>query len=194
MLMEMRKDYTAALALMEEILTVQNTTDFQKKRNLLKSAASAYAKAMEQKKKIENNAIKIQKILDEKGYKVVVEVTDAGIKLILDDIKFKADSAEYEPSEESKLQSLSGIVSLFPQYDVMLIGHSANPPGADKDFAMKLSADRAKSIANFFIKTGVRTDANVFYEGRGVTEPIADNDTAEGRAKNRRIEMTFVIN
>lgn len=195
MLMERRKDYVTALKVMDQLVAAQPTEDLQKKRNLLKSAASAYAKAMEQKKKIENNAVKIQRILDEKGYKVKVEVADTGIKLILDDIKFKPDSAEYEKSEETKLKNLAAIVEIFPQYDVLLIGHAANPKGvAQDDEAMVLSKKRAQAIANFFIKAKIRTTNNVFAEGRGITEPIADNTTEEGRAKNRRIEMTFVIN
>lgn len=193
LLMERKKNYDAALALMDELVKVAPTEDLRKRQRILKVAAKSYAKAMEQKRKIENNAIKIQKKLEENGYKIKVEVTDAGIKLTLDDIKFKPNSAEYMPSEESKLQKLGGVIDLFPQYDVLLIGHSAKPKGADANVAMDLSKRRAQSIADYFINSGKRTEENVFAEGKGFNDPIAPNDTPENMAKNRRIEMTFLI-
>ena len=55
---------------------------------------------------------------------------------------------------------------------------------------MELSKERAKNVYYYFVKNGISTD-KLTVEGYGDTKPIASNDTEEGRAKNRRVEIIF---
>ncbi len=73
-------------------------------------------------------------------------------------------------------------------FKISLFGH-ADSRGND-DYNMKLSERRAQSVADYMISKGVAASAiSVF--GRGETEPVASNATAEGRAKNRRVDASF---
>jgi len=57
---------------------------------------------------------------------------------------------------------------------------------------MKLSKERAKSVVNYFITKGIASD-RLFASGKGESQPIAPNDTEEGRALNRRVQFEIVL-
>ena len=71
---------------------------------------------------------------------------------------------------------------------VKLDGHTDNT-GSDK-INQKPSQDRVDAIKNYLIEKGISAD-RIIAKGHGSTQPIADNKTAEGRAKNRRVEINI---
>ena len=74
-------------------------------------------------------------------------------------------------------------MTLKPQLEIEIAGHTDNVGTAESN--MTLSLNRAKSVRNYLISKGI--DANrVSIQGYGDTQPIASNDSAEGRQKNRR--------
>ena len=75
-----------------------------------------------------------------------------------------------------------------------IIGHTDNLPTKSKEFRnnLELSAARAVNILRLFIKCGYKPDI-ISAEGRGEFEPIAPNDTAKNRAKNRRVEFVLDV-
>ena len=70
-------------------------------------------------------------------------------------------------------------------------GHTDNV-GSD-DANMKLSHERAKSVRNYLVKAGINSD-RLQAKGYGETQPVADNDTEEGRKANRRTEFVILEN
>lgn len=120
---------------------------------------------------------------------MVYEETPAGIRLSVRDIKFKADSAEVLASEKSRLDEIADVLKLAPTSQFLIEGHTASvgkPAGEQK-----LSEERAKNIAAELAKRGIPA-ANFICKGHGGNKPIASNDTNEGRAQNRRVEITIL--
>ncbi len=104
---------------------------------------------------------------------------------------FKFDSAELNKDGKAAIETYRAKIKpeLSTAFAVVVVGHTDNT-GADKH-NQKLSVDRASSVANYLISTGLRANTlRVF--GRGSDEPLASNDNKEGRAINRRVEV-FVI-
>ena len=120
---------------------------------------------------------------------MVYEETPAGIRLSVRDIKFKADSAEVLASEKSRLDEIADVLKLAPNSQFLIEGHTASvgkPAGEQK-----LSEERAKNIAVELAKRGIPAE-NFICKGHGGNKPIASNDTNEGRAQNRRVEITIL--
>ena len=74
----------------------------------------------------------------------------------------------------------------YPTAEVAIYGHTDNVGGAK--YNMKLSVGRANSVKQYLVTKGIEP-SRIVTRGFGYTKPIADNATAEGRAKNRRIEF-----
>ena len=120
---------------------------------------------------------------------MVFEETPAGIRLSVRDIKFKADSADVLPGEKSRLDEIAEVLKLAPNSQFLIEGHTAavgKPAGEQK-----LSEERAKNIAAELARRGIPA-ANFICKGHGGNKPIASNSTSEGRAQNRRVEITIL--
>ena len=120
---------------------------------------------------------------------MVFEETPAGLRLSVRDIKFKADSDEILPSEKIRLDEIAEVLKLAPNSQFLIEGHSAavgNPGGEQK-----ISELRAKKIAQELSVRGIAA-GKFICKGHGGNKPIAGNETAEGRAQNRRVEITIL--
>lgn len=118
-----------------------------------------------------------------------VDVTEQGIKLSVRDIRFKPDSDEILPEEEWRIDAIAETLRLAEGMNFLVEGHTASvgKPDGEKE----LSIRRAKKITEELSSRGI--DAERFiYTGYGGTKPVADNSTAEGRAQNRRVEITIL--
>lgn len=140
---------------------------------------------------ISQNNISSQNNVQKKKNKIDVEVekTPAGIKLSIQNLQFKPDSAELLDSEKGRLAQIAEILKTVPSAKLLVEGHTAstgNPTGE-----MKLSVERANSIAYSLIKLGINSE-NFICRGFGGTKPLFDNKTPEGKAKNRRVEITIL--
>ncbi len=85
-----------------------------------------------------------------------------------------------------KLAKLSGILLGHPGLEIEVEGHT-DATGRD-DYNQKLSEDRAGSVRDYLVEQKVSEDS-ITAKGFGKTRPVAPNDTAEGRRKNRRVEI-----
>ena len=104
-------------------------------------------------------------------------------------VLFDFDSAEIKSVAHPMLDEGSDILKKNPALNVEIDGHTDNMGPAE--YNMKLSERRANAVMEYFISKGV--DANrLTIKGFGLTKPAAGNDTKEGRAKNRRVELTPV--
>ncbi len=121
--------------------------------------------------------------------KVTVENTAAGIRLTMQNLKFKPDSAELLGGESQRLDDIAALLKMVPDQMILIEGHTAsvgNPKGE-----MQLSLERADSIKRALVKRGVGADKFIV-KGSGGTKPVADNSTAAGKARNRRVEITIL--
>ena len=122
----------------------------------------------------------------------VVDEAPSGMQITMQNLNFIADSSDLIPSEIERVAqiaaALKDIVSTG-DYTILVEGHTAdvNKPEGQ----MNLSIQRAQSIVNALIAQGL--DASLFTcKGYGGTKPVADNSTAQGRAENRRVEITVM--
>ena len=131
-------------------------------------------------------------IEDQQLEDISVEVNDEGVVLTLDNIHFYPDRAVFLPGEEGKLEELGKIIASFPGHDLLITGHTAYV-GPHRD-GIALSEKRAAAVAAFFLKKGIKDSSHMVVQGLGSTDPVADNDTEEGKKKNRRVEITILDN
>lgn len=118
-----------------------------------------------------------------------VDVAGNTISIIYRDLQFPPDSPEITPETGEKINSLSTVLQRFANRSLLVEGHTAQVPG-DPDDGTILSGQRARAVADAMAATGIFTRRMISAEGRGEYEPIATNDTPEGRALNRRVEIS----
>ncbi len=106
-------------------------------------------------------------------------------------ILYDSGDAELKKNALPILSSIGDILKKFEGYTVEIIGHTDNVPMTGTKFKDNnwLSSARALNAADYLIKQCQLDPSFIKYSGRGEYEPIASNSTAEGRAKNRRIEI-----
>ena len=104
-------------------------------------------------------------------------------------IKFHTSSAVLTKESKALLDKVAKIIQEHPEYHYIVQGHTDSR--GNEEFNLKLSQNRAKSVADYLVSRGV--DASLLsYEGYGSTQPIASNNTQEGRRKNRRVVFKIV--
>ncbi len=118
-----------------------------------------------------------------------VTKTNAGIMFSLSNLKFKPDSAELLEGEAQKLVKIADVLKKLPQSQFLVEGHTAST-GNEKG-EMMLSLERARSVITALVKLGV-PEQSFICKGSGGRRPVADNSTPEGKAKNRRVEITIL--
>lgn len=117
----------------------------------------------------------------------VTQTPDNQLKLsIPSDISFDTGSSEIKSNLRPILDQFAQGLSGQPNTEVRIIGHT-DSTGSDA-INNPLSVNRAASARNYLVSRGVNGQ-RIQIDGRGSYEPIADNNTYEGRAKNRRIEI-----
>lgn len=102
-------------------------------------------------------------------------------------IKFQTESAKLTPEAQQQLGNVVSAVKACPDVKLTVTGHT-DSTGTDA-INNPLSEDRAKAVAAYLVSQGIPADS-VSSKGAGSSEPIADNNTAAGRAQNRRTEIT----
>lgn len=121
-----------------------------------------------------------------------VEVVRRGDELVLDmpsGITFDFDSSTVRPEFRSTLDQVADTLRRYEQTYVDVYGHT-DSVGSDA-YNQTLSERRAGAVASYLITRGVQS-ARLATRGFGESEPIASNETEEGRAQNRRVEIKLV--
>ncbi|MCL2069703.1 MAG: OmpA family protein [Treponema sp.] len=112
-----------------------------------------------------------------------------GVRLMLRDIRFVPDSAEFLPEERYRLDLIAEALKQIPDRNFLVEGHTADlgrPAGE-----MELSVERARRLVDELVRRGI-SPTRFIYKGWGGTRPIADNSSEPGRNANRRVEITIL--
>ncbi len=125
-----------------------------------------------------------------KGCPEILKEEKAILTQAFDDLEFESGRAVIRTSSYPSLDQLAGLLLTRPEWKVKLSGHTDNTGVAEKN--MELSKNRAQSVKDYLISKGVK-EYHIITEWFGQTQPVADNKTAEGRQKNRRVEMEIVF-
>ena len=107
-------------------------------------------------------------------------------RFVFDNLNFESGSTALTPESRPTVDALVAILKAYPAVSVGLVGYtdSTGDPAANK----KLSLDRATAVKDLLVTGGV-TDSRITTAGYGPENPIASNETEDGRAKNRRLEL-----
>ncbi len=105
------------------------------------------------------------------------------------DAFFDFDKAVLKPEGKAKLDDLAGKVQGINLEVVIAVGHTDSTGAAA--YNQSLSVRRAEAVKAYLVSKGIESN-RIYTEGKGLTQPVADNATREGRAKNRRVEVEVV--
>ena len=123
-----------------------------------------------------------------------VERVDDGIVVTFDEssgVYFDTNKYNINTASQTTLNKLIGVFKEYPDTNILVVGHTDS--AGTEDYNMALSKNRAYAVANYLSQNGVgqgRLTTNWF----GETQPMHDNATVEGRAKNRRVNVAILPN
>ena len=141
---------------------------------------------------VASNLLDVMAPLVKEG-KVRVTQSRRGVSIEINaNVLFAAGQADLEPQSLTVLRAVAQHLSKEP-FNLEITGHTDNVPISNSAFASnwELSAVRATSVVRLLAENGI-APARLFAIGREASQPIASNDTAEGRARNRRVELMIL--
>jgi outer membrane protein OmpA-like peptidoglycan-associated protein len=151
-------------------------------------AEQARAEAEAARKAAEESAAREKKLREELS-DLQARETARGLELTLGDILFDVDKASLKPGAMQSLYRLVTFLKEYPDRAVLVEGYT-DSTGSDAH-NLTLSEQRADSVRTFLIENGI--DAKrILAQGYGKAYPIAGNDTAEGRQRNRRVGVVIL--
>lgn len=118
------------------------------------------------------------------------EVDEEIMKRAFDNLNFETAKAVILETSYESLEDLANYMIENPEFRIKIAGHTDSQGGEQNNLI--LSKKRAEAVRDFLIQRGVTTD-RIIVQYFGETKPVATNDTAEGRAKNRRVEMDMIF-
>lgn len=126
---------------------------------------------------------------------VMVESINEGqaLKVTFDSgILFATNSSTLSAASKSALRALANSLEANPDTDIKIVGHTDST--GKVDYNQILSEKRAKSVFDYLMEDQGVSSKRMTYEGKGIHEPVADNQTEAGRALNRRVEILILPN
>jgi outer membrane protein OmpA-like peptidoglycan-associated protein len=121
-----------------------------------------------------------------------IERIGEGIKITFDSgLMFDVDKSELKPASRTNLTDLAVILNKYPDTNILLEGHTDATGGNEHN--MDLSKRRAQSVANYLAMQKVM-ETRFTIMGYGEDQPVASNETTDGRAQNRRVEVAIYAN
>jgi len=137
----------------------------------------------------ENFDIPVSSQFQEVTKDIKLNKLEIGSKVILNNIFFDFDKSTLRPESTSELERLIKLMKDIPTLVIEISGHTDNKGSAE--YNKKLSESRAISVVNYLVSKGVANN-RLKYMGYGFEQPIATNDTDEGRQLNRRTEFKII--
>ena len=129
-------------------------------------------------------AATVETVEDANGLQAIKVTFDSGIL-------FATNKANLSDASKNNLSKFAAQMADLPETDITIYGHTDNTGTAAVN--EKLSLQRAQSVADYLTVCGINV-SRMTVEGKSFNEPVASNDTAEGRAQNRRVEVYITAN
>lgn len=139
--------------------------------------------------------------MDKQAERIETEIPGAEVSRVGEGINvtFNEDAGVYFDTNKSAvagasaetLNRLAGVLKEYPDTNILVEGHTDSAGSAE--YNMSLSQQRAQSVTNYLASQGV-AKGRLTAKWYGENQPKSDNSTAEGKAKNRRVEMVIVAN
>jgi outer membrane protein OmpA-like peptidoglycan-associated protein len=122
-----------------------------------------------------------------------VERVGEGIKLVLNEnaVRFDTNKSTLTATAKANLDKLVPVFQEYGDTNITIFGYTDSTGSAE--YNLKLSGERAASVKNYLVGKGLAA-SRFSVTGLGIADPIATNDTAEGRSKNRRVEFAITAN
>jgi outer membrane protein OmpA-like peptidoglycan-associated protein len=127
-----------------------------------------------------------KRLLDQLNSVLQTRDSARGLIVNMSDVLFDTGRYTLKPGAREKLAKISGIVLAHPGLNLKVEGHTDSVGSAE--YNQLLSEQRASSVRDFLVDQGVLA-ASVTAFGFGKSQPVDTNDTAEGRQRNRRVEL-----
>jgi outer membrane protein OmpA-like peptidoglycan-associated protein len=120
-----------------------------------------------------------------------IERVGEGIKITFNSgILFAVNKSDLQPTAQTNLNNLAAILNKYPDTQILIEGHTDSD--GSEQYNMDLSLRRANAVSLFL---GQQVDQTRFHtQGYGESQPVASNDTAEGKSLNRRVEIAIFAN
>lgn len=139
-------------------------------------------------KKMDQQAEEMKQVLDDAEVKRVGEGIVINFK---EKVLFGFDRSDLSANAQQNLDKLVTVLKKYPDTNIEVLGHT-DSKGSDT-YNMNLSEKRAGSVATYLKNNGIGS-GRITTKGLGETDPVATNDTDEGRAANRRVEFVITAN
>jgi len=120
---------------------------------------------------------------------IALKNVSVGTKIVLKNIFFDFNKSTLRPESTAELERLIKLLNDVPNMRIEISGHTDNKGSAE--YNQKLSESRSKSVVDYLVSKGVNS-GRLEFKGYGLTQPIASNDTEEGRQENRRTEFKIL--
>jgi len=138
--------------------------------------------------KMDKQAEEMKKVLGD------AEVRRVGEGIVIDfkeKVLFGFDRSDLGTNAATNLDKLINVLNKYPDTDIKVLGHTDNK-GTDA-YNLALSERRANSVSGYLRNHGINS-GRISTKGMGENDPIASNDTEDGRAQNRRVEFVITAN
>lgn len=135
-------------------------------------------------------AAKLKETIEKDNPELNVRVVDQGVAISLPDVFFDTDSSKLSKPAREALERVGQILKISDSRHIRVRGHT--DASGDETYNLTLSEKRAEKVAEYLIDSAELNPDSVSYDGKGAKDPVADNSTAEGRAKNRRVEIILL--
>lgn len=184
-------------AVSSEVLEKEETTEELIEDLKLEEPETENGNPEEDKSELETIQKKVNTYIKEKGLseKLETSLTDEGLLIsIRDNVLFSPGSAEVRTRDEKIASEISRLLVLNPPRNIVVSGHTDNTPikTANFDSNWELSVMRSINFMKLLLKNNELDPKWFSAKGYGEFQPVADNHTAEGRKKNRRVEILIL--
>ena len=121
-----------------------------------------------------------------------IERVGEGIKVTFDSgILFEVNKSDLQADARSNIENMAEVMKKYGDTEIVIQGHTDS--SGPEEYNQSLSEKRADAVADYAVSQGILR-SRIFTEGFGESQPIADNETAEGRKQNRRVELAIFVN
>lgn len=149
---------------------------------------AAQSAALEQQVRQREERLQQQLAELEELKKLQATNSDRGMVLTLGDVLFDTGESSLKPAAQNNLLDVAAFLQKYPDRKLTIEGHTDNT--GDEEYNMNLSAERALAVKSMLALQGVDS-SRISAQGLGESSPMASNDSAAGRQRNRRVDLIF---